>query len=297
MEVIRFDLHHLPKTEESLCMALGNFDGVHAGRQRLFLHSAMSDFTSAVLFFSSPFIPAGGSKYPNLTSLDDKISIADRMRIRRAYVLETNPEFYSLEPERFIDILSRLGVKEVVVGEDFRFGNAAKGKPEDLKAHFKTTIIPLIEKDGIKISTRVIRGLVENGQIDKANDLLGRPYEIKGKVVEGLHNGAKLGFPTINLELDSDYVLPHDGVYAGLVYLDGIPFKAMVNVGKNPTVGKLEKRIVEAHLLNYDANAYGKTAYVAFVAYVRPEERFASLHELKMQLQKDIVAVASILRK
>ena len=297
MEVIRFGLNDLPMNNEPLCMALGNFDGVHAGHQRLFLHAAMSDFTSSVLFFSSPFVPTGASRYPCLTSLEDKISIADRMRIKRAYVIEATPELYSLAPSAFMDLLERIGVKEVVVGTDFRFGEKASGTPSELKERFKAKVISLVEKDGIKISTRVIRGLIENGQIEKANDLLGRPYEIKGKVVEGFHNGTKIGFPTVNLELDADYVLPLDGVYAGLVYVDGIPFRAMVNVGKNPTVGKLDHRIVEAHLLDYSGNAYGKTVYVAFIGFVRGEMKFASLHQLKGQLEKDVNTVASMLKR
>lgn len=293
MEVIRFSYKHPPKKNGDLALALGNFDGVHRGHERLLLASAMSDYIPSILFFSE------GYKAPAtaLSSLEDKIALANLLRIERVYVVEATPDFYALSKDEFMDLLERIGVKQTIVGEDFRFGKGGEGTPEDLKARFLTKVEPLLVSDGRKISSREIRSLLENGQVEKAGSLIGRPYEIKGKAKEGFHNGRKIGFPTLNLELSFPYVLPHDGVYAGIAIVSGSPYRAMINVGRNPTVGKLTHRQIEAYLFGYEGQGYGKTVYLSFVSYIREEKAFPSLEELKIQLEKDRLEVAKVLSR
>ena len=201
-----------------------------------------------------------------------------------------------MEPEEFThNVLVPLGTKRVIVGEDFRFGKGGKGTPETLRRFFDVDVVPLLKEGEEKISSSAIKSYLSRGQVVKAASYLGRSYEISGKVVEGLHNGAKIGYPTANISLGYDYLLPANGAYAGVIYLGGIAHRAMINVGNNPTVGYLDKPIVEVHILDYDEDCYGRFAYVAFLAYVREEKRFASLEELALQLREDEAKVRELL--
>ena len=184
-------------------------------------------------------------------------------------------------------MLLPLGVERVVIGSDFRFGKGKGGGIDELKAHFKVEVVPLLEHKGEKISSSSIRKAIEAGELGELPETLGRRYEIQGKVSKGLGNGRRIGFPTINLALDFPYVLPRTGVYVGIAYVSGIAYKAIINVGKNPTVGALEHPQIEAHLLEFNGDAYGKRAYVAFYAFLREEQKFASLEALGEQLGKD----------
>lgn len=283
MEIIRFRLEELPTPRKDLSLALGNFDGVHRGHQSLFVATSLNAKGDAgALLFANPF-----GLGPHLSSIEDKIRFSLSSRLDVLYVLENDPSFFDLEPEAFIDLLKRFGATRVVVGPDFRFGKNAKGTPETLRSCFEVEEVPMLELEGEKISSRQIKSLLEEGDLKQANERLGRSYEIRGTVKEGFHDGAKLGFPTANIAPSFDYVLPKIGVYCAAVYVDGVAYRAMVNVGVNPTLGKLDKPVIEAHILDYDGDCYGKTIYCAFLAYLRPEKKFDSLEQLKEQLQKD----------
>ena len=283
MEVIRFRLNNLPPKRDNLSLALGHFDGVHRGHQSLFVANSLNaKGDAAALLFSNPF-----GKGPYLSSVEDKIRYALSSRLDALYVLENDESFFALEPEAFIQMLRDLGCTRVTVGPDFRFGHRAAGDIDMLRAAFEVEVVPMLEEDGEKISSRQIKSLLEAGDLKGANARLGRSYEIKGKVVEGFHNGKKLGFPTANIEPSFPYVLPYPGVYCCAVYFDGVAYRAMVNVGDNPTLGVAKKPTIEAYILDYDGDCYGKTLYCAFLAYVRQEKKFAGLEELKEQLKKD----------
>ena len=234
MDVIRFDFNHLPEENPGLSLALGNFDGLHIGHQKLFVETAMhAKGDSAVLFFAHPY-----GDGPSLTDVEDKLRFALSSRLDACYVLENDASLYELSPEEFIrKVLLPLGTKRVVVGQDFRFGKNALGTPEDLKPYFEVEIVPLLEHGGEKVSSSSIKALLRQGKVEDAAAKLGRSYEIRGKVTEGLGNGRKLGYPTANLALSFDYVLPLPGVYCGVAYVSGIAYRAMINVGVNPTVG------------------------------------------------------------
>ena len=291
MDIVTFSLNQLPPKEEGLSLALGEFDGFHRGHQSLLLEARMhAEGKSGVLLFSNPphSFFRSDTKKESLSSLEDKIVFARKMGIDKCYIVETDEEFFALEKEEFIEkILLPLGTSLVVVGEDFSFGRNAKGKPSDLQKQIKTIVVPLLKEGGEKVSSSRVRELIKEGKIEEATSLLGHPYQIKGKVAHGLGNGHKLGFPTMNLKLDFSYLLPKDGVYYGKAYLLGFPYKAMINVGNNPTIGEnIEKRI-EVHLLGYEGDGYGKSLYLEFDSFVREEKRFASLEELSAQLSLD----------
>ncbi len=294
MDVIRFDINHLPKKEEGLALALGNFDGVHRGHERLFIETRLdAKGPSAVLFLEPSYYALA---YPEhnavLTSIEDKIRYARLLGLEKAYVLEADMGIYSMAPQEFIDkVLKPLGTSLILVGEDFSFGKSAEGKVIDLQKEIPVKVVPFVEEDGKKISSRDIRVYVEEGQVDEATRRLGHPYEIEGKVVSGFHRGTGLGFPTLNLELSAPYLLPRHGVYGGIAYLGSLPYKALINVGVSPTFGSLPKPRVEVHLLEYEGDAYGKLCYLDFLFYVREEKKFKSKEELRQQIEKDLKEV------
>lgn len=290
MEVIELDKRE-PLKEKNLSLLLGNFDGVHLGHQELIFEAKMKgEGKIAVLLFSespSRFIE-NGKNHKELTPLDKKISIFQSQGIDIAYILRSERSLFSLSPEDFIrKILQPLNPSLIVVGEDYRFGYRAEGNPALLEKYFKTDVVPLLMKEGRKIGTQEIISFLKNGEVDKAAEFLGRPYEIKGTITKGNGLGHTIGFPTANLALAEDYLLPKNGVYFGLAFLRGLPYKAMINIGNNPTVGKLVNERVEVHLLNASGNFYGQTLYVNFLAFRREEEKFENLEKLKEQLEKD----------
>ena len=148
-------------------------------------------------------------------------------------------------------------------------------------------VVPLCEIGGIKVSTQSIISFLKEGNLRQANAFLGRPYQLVGKVVRGFQNGRKIGFPTANLALDAPYVLPKSGVYLGLCYVDGLPYKSLINIGANPTVGLLKQNIVECYLEGLDKDIYGSRLYVDFLSYVREEKKFDSLQDLEAQILID----------
>ena len=293
MEVIVLVDGAKPLPKENLTLALGDFDGVHLGHQKLIQEGkAFADGSpfGVFLFEKDPslFLPNGKGKQ-FLTALKDKLYYLERAGADLAYVAEVNEAFFAMSPEAFIEnYLLPLGTKKVAVGEDYRFGKGAKGTPETLKNAFDVHVTQLVYEGEEKIASRGIKNLVAEGKIEEANALLGHPYRLFGKIQEGLHNGRKIGFPTINLALSFPYILPKVGVYLGYVELKGGSFPAIINVGSNPTIGILEEAIVEAHLKGFKGNAYGEDCKVHFLSFLREEEKFASLDELKAQLAKDI---------
>ena len=138
-----------------------------------------------------------------------------------------------------------------------------------------------------KVSARDISKMIENGEIETANKLLGRPFRINGLVTEGKHNGKKIDFPTANLKLEYRYVYPKSGVYIGYGYVYGKKYKAIINVGTHPTINPLKEPVIEVHLIDFEGVIYGKTIFCDFIKYIRDEKKFDSLDELKAQLTKD----------
>jgi riboflavin kinase/FMN adenylyltransferase len=275
-----------------LTLCLGNFDGVHLGHQHL-LFKAIEDSEGPVgvlLFSDNPAKYYDSKKSVSiLTSLEDKIRILNGYNIDYAYIINIDKSFFKLSPEEFISqVLKPINPSLIVVGEDYSFGELGKGDPTLLKSFFKVEVVDLVLKDGKKVSTQNIIEDIQTGQIKKANCLLGRSFEIKGKVIHGEANGRKIGFPTANISLETNYVMPKTGVYAGIVYSRGRSFSSIINVGTNPTIGLLKHPRIECYIKGLHDDIYGETLYVNFIDFIREEKTFASLDELKVQLEKDV---------
>ncbi|MBP5092250.1 MAG: riboflavin biosynthesis protein RibF [Bacilli bacterium] len=289
MKVIHFDkTKEMPK---GAALLLGDFDGVHLGHQEL-VKAALSFKGvphAALLFDQDPsfFLDNGKSK-KILTSLADKISLFEEYGLDTVYIIHVDPSFFALSPEEFIaNYLEPIEPSVLISGSDYRFGKKASGDVSLLGKHFKLKTVDLLFRQEKKIASRDIKNYIASGQIEEANAELGRLYSLRGVIHEGFHNGRKIGFPTINLHLEESYLLPSSGVYLTETTIDGITYPSITNVGSNPTVGLLHHERVESYLKGYSGPAYGKNAVVAFKKKFREQRKFASLGELKAQLEKD----------
>lgn len=291
MKVIYLDKGEEIEDIPHLSLALGNFDGVHKGHQKLIMALKEESLgpTAVYLFDTNPAsILNMGKSHNVLTSLEDKIRIFSSFGIEMAFVEHLTPAFFQKSKESFIEeIKSRIDPELIVVGSDYTFGSFPQGGPKDLKEHFKTIEVPLLSIKNEKVSTQEIIGSIERGEIERSNFLLGRPYEINGVVGHGYENGRKIGFPTANLVMDIPYVLPRTGVYLGICYSRGMAYKSLINVGTNPTVGLLKHRVVECYLDGLENTIYGETLYISFLSFLREEKKFLSLDALKEQIEMD----------
>jgi riboflavin kinase/FMN adenylyltransferase len=223
-----------------------------------------------------------------------KRDVIEGLGVDELVVIPFDERFSSIEAEGFCsDILvERLGAEQVSVGENFRFGRKAKGDPEMLasRSEFSTRVVPLVEVAGETVSSTRIRAAVAAGDIDTASECLGAPFLLEGEVVEGDARGRSLGFPTANVVPDDELVVPGHGVYAA--FANGHP--AAVNVGIRPTFETGRGLLVEAYLLDFEGDLYGKTLRVAFIARLRGEKRFAGAEELIAQMHRDVAEARRI---
>lgn len=295
MKTIKIDLQKNFSLDEPLSICLGFFDGLHRGHQSLILNArANAKYKVAVISFDFNSESIG---FPNksmrvLSTIEDREIILRKLGIDRFIILTNSDGLFTYSAEDFINkILKKLDVKEVFAGTDYHFGHHASGSIEDLKKYFDVHAVKLLDTSEGKISTSVIMKLLDDGNIEKANELLGYDYQIRGVVGYGRQVGNKIGFPTANLNVTANYVLPKNGVYKTICYVDGKPFFAVTNIGVHPTVGASSRVLVESYLLHYDENAYGKTMYVAFLSRLRDEQKFDSVDALKKQISIDLNSI------
>ena len=292
MKIVELDYKNIHLLKEDISLCLGYFDGVHRGHRKLILEAKRnSKYKVALLTFDKPvsiYLDNNKSKEV-LTSSEDKIRIIKRIDIDYYFIVRIDKVFLSYSPLDFINkILSKLNIKEIYVGSDYRFGKEAKGNPDLLKEHFDVYIVDLLTRDGKKISTSNIIKNIKNGNIIDANKDLGHNYQMMGKIVEGNHIGNSIGFPTANVQLSTNYVIPKFGVYKVIAYISGIPHLAIANIGIHPTVSELSSPLLEVHIPSYEGDDYNKSIYVEFLDFLRPEKKFSNVEELKAQIKSDV---------
>ena len=289
MKIIDFDINNTPVNDKDLVLCLGFYDGLHLGHQKLINEALKEGYPVGVMTFDvAPAVLLGKKENYSLTSTFDKADILEDMGVKYLYLMHFEKETLKVTKDEFIErVLKPLNPRKIFVGEDYKFGVLGEGNANYLKNFFDVQVIPLQKIDNLKISSKKIRELVEAGKVDKAAELLGRPYRICGLVVEGDHNGQKIDFPTANLELDYSYVFPKEGVYMGYGYFMNRKRKAMICVGTHPTIHQLMKPIIEVHIIDFNENLYGRELYVDFVSYLRGVKQYSSLEELREQLIKD----------
>ncbi len=273
-------------------IALGNFDGIHLGHLEVINNAKKVGKNYGVLLFNHH--SSEGIKV--ITPLEEKLRILSSIGIDFAYVVNFD-DLKNMSCRDFCEYLNGIGIKSVSVGYDYRCGKGASADAEELKTElFKLGIEIVIAEpvyfgtDAVKSS--IIRNLISAGNVEAANELMTRPMRISGFVVKGLQNGRKLGFPTANIEISNEQLLPKDGVYCcECKYLDKT-FGAVLNIGKNPTFSA-EKRTVEVHIIDYDGKLYGEKLDIDIYRRIRNEIKFESIEELSKQIRLDRERVIS----
>lgn len=289
-----------------MAVSIGVFDGVHLGHQRLLsrltAHAEALGLTPAVATFDPhPLRVLAPARAPRmLTSIDHRIEILQELGMGAVGVMPF-PEIRQIDADRFAAtvLTERLRSKIVVVGENFQFGRGGKGTPETLRRAgemqgFEVQVIRLLRDEAsgrrgdAAITSSRVRRCVEEGRTGAAARLLGRPFELRERVVEGDRRGRELGIPTANLIIPPDMCIPANGIYAAWAEVDGEVHQAALNVGVRPTFGE-GKLLTEAHLVDFSGDLYGKELRLRFVGdRIRPELAYSSVEALMAQVEKDI---------
>ena len=283
-------------------VALGNFDGVHLGHQAVLRRAVeegqkRGERVVAATFDPHPRAVLGPGGPPKLlTTLELRREALMRYGADEVLTIRFDEELSKKSPEEFVrDVLvEEIGASAVVVGENFRFGHKASGDFEDLARLMRSLggeayVVPIRGYGGGRggISSTRIRALISAGEVEEAVHLLGRPYVVRGEVVVGDRRGRSIGFPTANVLPDPAQAIPGRGVYAGFVYIGKEAHPACTNVGVAPTFGRGQNR-VEAYLIGFEGDLYGRIVDVSFVRRIRPEKRFSGVEELKEQIARDV---------
>ncbi|HET9112915.1 MAG TPA: bifunctional riboflavin kinase/FAD synthetase [Burkholderiales bacterium] len=290
-----------PRLSHASAITIGNFDGLHIGHQTMLrqLVSAASerDLTPcAVTFEPHPrefFNP--GNAPARLSSLRDKLENMKSLGIEHVHICTFSQALAEMPALRFIDqiLLQGLHMKYLLIGDDFRFGVRRSGdfallQQQSSERNFTLEAMSSISADGLRISSTAVREALANGRFDVAQRLLGRPYQISGRVIHGEKLGRTLGFPTANISIRHDN-LPLTGVF--IVQVRGLgaePLPAVASLGLRPTVNPAARPLLEIHLLNFSAEIYGRILRVDFLAKLRDEEKYPTLNALTQQIQRDV---------
>ena len=297
MEIVRIDNTNETRFETSL--ALGNFDGVHIGHQKLILSmietADKTELRPSMMIFENhtkSFVFKNGPRLINSNSQKNKF--LEKLGVKTLYTMRFDDEVMTLSPRDFVSTLlyEKLNCRAITVGPDYRFGHKAKGDVEQLLALSKelgidTQIIQPVYHNDILVSSTRIREHLTDGEIIEANKLLGRPFAIIGEVIHGKGLGKKLGVPTANIRPKDKYVIPKKGIYMTYTVIEGKSYPSATNIGVNPTFDEVDLKI-ENHIIGFDKQIYGKEIEIFFLEYVRPEKKFDSIEELKKRMLEDI---------
>ncbi|WP_297518827.1 bifunctional riboflavin kinase/FAD synthetase [uncultured Clostridium sp.] len=279
-------------------IALGSFDGIHKGHLTLMdellqLSKKHKVLSMVYTFKNHPLTIIKSSAKPKIVMVNQqKIEVLDDLGVDLVCLDEFNRELMVKEPEDFIKmLLKKFNAKGFVVGFNYRFGYKNKGDIKLLKElsekyDFELSIMEAYKEDGKVVSSSRIRELITTGEIEMANELLTRKFILTGEIVHGKKLGRTIGFPTANLAVDKNLALPKLGVYYTNVEIDGNIFKSITSVGNNPTVNG-DTTTVETYILNFSKDIYGKNIKLYFIEQIREQHKFASIEELKKQLEKD----------
>lgn len=296
MKTIRFPYDNIDSN--GCCVALGNFDGVHRGHKKVISRcieiSKQQNVKSAVYVFETHPKAFFGIDVGIITINSAKEKIIGRDMCPDYFIFqEVNENFFDMMPKHFVQsvLVEKLNAKTVVVGQHYTFGKNASGDAALLKSlceenGIHVEIMPLVEEDGVLLSSTEIRNHLLNGNIESANKILGYDFFIEGEIVHGNHIGSKIGFPTINVEPVKNQILPQFGVYATVTELEGKTYLGVTNIGVKPTVGS-NVPVMETNLFGASGDLYGKKATVAFKKQLRREQQFSNLDELKLQIAQD----------
>ena len=277
-------------------IAIGIFDGVHAGHQQIIDIAKHQGDVTVMTFDPHPASVIAPERTPTqLVTIKDRIELLKKAGASAVEVVNFNSDFSKLSPDQFIEdiLVGRFAAEHVVIGENFNFGYQAQGTPKYLsevgpKYGFGVSIVKLQEDRGSTISSSRIRNLIIDGQIERANELLTRNFYLKGLVIHGEKRGREIGYPTANIGLTSLATIPADGVYAGWLSVGANRWPAAISIGTNPTFPGVRGRQVEAYALDQvGLELYDQEGKIEFGYRLRDTLKFDGLAPLLEQMKKD----------
>ncbi len=294
--------HHLVREQlPPLSMALGYFDGMHLGHQKVIMTAKrIADelgVKSAVMTFDPhPSVVLGkkAAHVDMITPLEEKARLLKERGIDFLYVVRFDRDFSNLNPEEFVEqYIVNLNVKHVVAGFDFSYGKFGSGTMETMKEHAKDkceyTVVEKLEDEGEKVSSTLIRKFLQEGRVENIQKLLGRCYTITGRVVHGEKRGREIGFPTANVGEVDGYIIPRTGVYAVELGINGQFYEGVCNIGYKPTFHdkKPEKPTIEVHIFDFKNMIYNEKVVVKWHKLIRKERKFSGIEALVAQINQD----------
>ncbi|MFO7369640.1 MAG: bifunctional riboflavin kinase/FAD synthetase [Bacteroidales bacterium] len=293
-------------------VTIGIFDGVHRGHVEILrrireLSSVYNGESVVITLWPHPrfVLQPENTELRLLSSLDEKTELIARHGIDNLIILPFDRDLANITYDRFVSdyLVERIGARYVVVGFNHHFGKDRKGTFENLQISarehgIKAERLKQVIIDNTHVSSSVVRHMIEEGRIGAANNILGYPYFIQGKVVEGIKLGRKLGYPTANILLsEPGKLLPRNGVYAVVAKIDGHVHKGMLSIGIRPTIDlPRHDRTIEVNLFDFDNDLYGKQIRISFLEWLRSEKKFDSLQELKEQIATDKEEIISLFK-
>lgn len=279
-------------------VTIGNFDGLHYGHKALIKKavecSKKKNIKSIVFTFENhPVNYFGKYSVKNIIGDDDKIKKLNKLGIDMMVNIPFDEEMTKISAEDFAKkiLKEKLGAKQVIVGHDFTFAKNKEGDTKLLKIlgnkyNFKVDVVSPVKINDIRVSSTYIRTLIAEGSVDKVKEYLGRNYQLEGEVIKCKQIGRTIGFPTANIKIEDEILIPKCGIYATKVYIDDEMYFGATNIGYNPTVNG-KNLSVETHILDFDEEIYGKNLKLEFLERIRDEKKFESLENLKLQLKND----------
>jgi len=282
-------------------VTIGTFDGVHIGHRKIIsrlLETAQQHGGESVIltFFPHPrmILTPEDADLKLITTMDEKAALLEKLGVDHLIITPFTRDFSNLSPEEYIKqvLVDQIGVRHIIIGYDHRFGKNRAGELQDLMRAapgygFKIEEIPEQDIHDVAVSSTKIRQALLKGDIQTANDFLGYPFHITGKVIKGDQIGRKLGYPTANLFISETYkLLPSDGVYAFRVEIDGEFYNGMGYIGRRPTINGMTRNVA-ANIFDFNQDLYGKMIRLHFAGFVRGDEKFNSLEEMRRQIEKD----------
>ena len=292
---------------KEMLLTIGVFDGVHLGHKHLIsklkeLARKQGSLSGVITFSQHPQeVLSPKTRLPSLTGLEQRIALLEDEGVDIVIPLPFTPQLANLSPQQFLSLLKEyLNMKGLVVGPDFALGKNRQGNADALRRlgkemGFSITVVPPMTIDGEVVSSTAIRKALAEGDMKQVQKLLGRPFSLKGRVVSGDKRGARLGFPTANLEAAPGQALPAGGVYACRAHINGRSYSAMTNIGSRPTFGGGEQ-LIEVYLLDYQGDLYGRELAIDIIERLRDEKKFDTPEQLKKQIAEDVKQGQALLK-
>ena len=292
---------NIKKRHKGSVIAIGNFDGIHVGHQKVLKEAKRKAKSKKLKFGLVTFEPVPtmffnkNIKNHRVNSLDQKISFLKKIKLDFLVIINFNKVFSNMSAENFIKtvLYEELKSKYIFISQNFKFGKKRLGNIKILKNFEKKylykSIVTVPQKSKVKIvSSSLIRNLIYKGEVQEVEKLLGRPWCIEGKVIRGAQRGRKIGFPTCNIKLNS-YTMPKLGVYSVRVKIDNLKKGGIANIGFRPTFNG-KSLLLEVNIFGIKRNLYKKILKISFIKFIRAEKKFENINQLKAQIKKDIVS-------